>query len=352
MSTVLEPQAAGRAPYPPATPRAGAGQRVLTVLRARETGIAVALVVFVAVTTAVNPRFLLSADGWRDLTLTPAILVCLAVGQAMVIITRNVDLSVGSVLALTAYLAGRLFLDTGLPIAVVVMLAVLAGVGLGLVNGLLVALAKVPALVITLGTLYVYRGVMLEWAGSDRINADQIPRSLTGFGTSSFLGVPQLALLSFVVLALAAWFMRTTRTGRELYAIGSDPDAATLYGLRAKRRVILAFCVSGGLAGLAGVLYVSRYGTISSGVGTGIELEAVGAAVIGGVAIFGGSGTVLGAALGAYLLTTIDRGLPVLGIPDFWQRAVVGVLIIGAIVLDKVLSARRAKKLLEERDPA
>jgi rhamnose transport system permease protein len=343
MSTVLDQPTGNRA-----TP--SAGSRLTSLLKQRETGILLAFVLFLAVTTVINPRFLFSSDGWRDLFLTPAILVLLAVGQAMVIITRNVDLSVGSILALTAYLTGRLCLDTALPVVVVMVIAVLAGLVLGLVNGLLVAFAKVPALVITLGTLYAYRGLMLQWAGSNRINASDIPDSLLSFGTSSVLGIPKLAIVSFVVLGIAAYVMRTSRRGRELYAIGSDPDAATLYGLRVKSRVLLAFATSGALAGLAGVLYVSRYGTISSGVGSGIELEAVGAAVIGGVAIFGGSGTVFGAAIGAYLLTTIDRGLPILGIPDFWQRAVVGLLILGAIVLDKLLAQRQHRKLLAERD--
>ncbi len=123
-----------------------------------------------------------------------------------------------------------------------------------------------------------------------------------------------------------------------------------LYGLPVRRRVLVAFVLSGALAGLAGVLYAARYGTVSSGAGTGIELQAVAAVVIGGVAIFGGSGTVWGAAIGAVLLVTINRALPILGIPDFWQRAVVGVLILGAIVLDRVVSARQARKLLEARD--
>ncbi|MCH1867741.1 ABC transporter permease [Nocardioides sp. CFH 31398] len=343
--TTLAPEPAPATKPPAARPQS----RLASLLKARETGILLALVAFLAVTTAINPRFVFSTDGFRDLFLTPSILVVLAVGQAMVIITRNVDLSVGSILGLTAYLAGRLFLDTGLPILVVVLLAVLAGAVLGLVNGMLVAFARVPALVITLGTLYVYRGIYLQWAGSDRINASDIPDGLLSFGTSSLLGIPQLAIVSFVVLAVAAYWMRTSRGGRELYAIGSDPAAATLYGLKDKQRILTAFAASGALAGLAGILYVARYGTISSGVGFGIELEAVGAAVIGGVAIFGGSGTVVGAAIGAYLLTSIDRGLPILGIPDFWQRAVVGLLILGAIVLDKVLAERQHKKLLAER---
>jgi rhamnose transport system permease protein len=234
---------------------------------------------------------------------------------------------------------------------VVVFLAGIAmGALLGLVNGVLVAFGKVPALVITLGTLYVYRGIVLSWAGSDRINASDLPGSFLQLGTQSILGIPVLTVLALVVLAAVGYYLSTARGGRELYAIGSDPDAADLYGLQVRRRVLTAFVLCGALAGLAGVVYTARYGTVSSGARLGIELQAVGAAVIGGVAIFGGSGTVWGAAIGAMLLVTINRALPILGIPDFWQRAVVGGLIISAVVLDRVLSERQARKLIEARD--
>lgn len=173
---------------------------------------------------------------------------------------------------------------------------------------------------------------------------------LLALGTKSILTVPVLTLVVVFVLACVGYYLYSSRGGRELYAIGSDPDAAVLYGLNVRRRLLAAFVLSGALAGLAGVLYTARYGTVSSSAGTGIELQAVAAVVIGGVAIFGGSGTVWGAAIGAVLLVTINRALPILGIPDFWQRAVVGALIIGAIVLDRVLAARRARKLIEARD--
>ncbi len=321
------------------------------VVRSREASILLVLVAVVTAATIANSSFLFSSNGWRDLLLTPSILLLLAAGQAVVIITRNVDLSVGSVLAITAYLTGRLFIDNpGIPILVVVVAGVAAGAVLGLVNGLLVSLGRVPALVITLGTLYVYRGVMLTWAGSDRVNAGDMPRDFLRLGTQQVLGIPVLFIVSVVVVVAVGYYLHAHRGGRELYAIGSDPDAAVLYGLPVRRRVLAAFVLSGALAGLAGVLHAARYGTVSSGAGTGIELEAVAAVVIGGVAIFGGSGTVWGAAIGAMLLVTIDRALPILGIPDFWQRAVVGVLILGAIVLDRVLAARRTRKLIEARD--
>jgi rhamnose transport system permease protein len=319
--------------------------------RARETGILIAVLLVIVVTTVKNPSFVFSSDGWRDLLLTPSILVLVAVGQAMVIITRSVDLSVGSVLGLTAYLTGRLFIDVpGIPMIVVFLAGIVFGGVLGLINGALVAFAKVPALVITLGTLYAYRGINVVWAGSDRINASDMPKDFLALGTGQFLTIPLLTIIALVVLVIAAWYMKNTRGGREFYAIGSDPDAAGLYGLRVVRRLLIAFVASGALAGLAGVLYAARYGTVNSQAGSGWELDAVGAAVIGGVAIFGGSGTVWGAAIGAVLLLTINRALPILGVPDFWQRAVVGALIIGAIVLDRVLSLRQSRKLLEERE--
>lgn len=332
-------------------PASGLRHALGGVGRAREFGILAALVVVVIAATVKNPNFLFSADGWRDLLLTPSILMLVAVGQAIVIITRNVDLSVGSVMGLTAYLTGRLFIDfPGIPVIVVIIAAVVFGALLGLINGALVAFAKVPAMVITLGTLYAYRGINVLWTGSDRINASDMPKEFLGLGTQQVLTIPVLTIIAVIVLALAAWYMRNTRGGREYYAIGSDPAAAELYGLQVTRRVLSAFVLSGALAGLAGVFYAARYGSISSQAGSGWELDAVGAAVIGGIAITGGVGTVWGAAIGAMLLMTINRALPILGIPDFWQRAVVGVLIIGAIVLDRVLAVRQKRRLIEARD--
>ncbi|MEJ1154829.1 MULTISPECIES: ABC transporter permease [Microbacterium] len=324
---------------------------VKSIATARETGILIALVVVIVAATLSNPTFLFSADGFRDLLLTPSLLLLVAVGSAIVIITRNVDLSVGSVVGLTAYLTGRMFIDfPGVPLIAVFAGGVFLGGLLGLINGSLVAFARVPALVITLGTMYIYRGVNVAWTGSDRINASDLPKSFRSLGTDQIVGIPVLTIIAVVVLIAAAWYLRNLRSGREMYAIGSDPAAAHLYGLRVTRRVISAFVVSGALSGLAGVLYAARYGTVSSSAGFGWELQAIGAAVIGGVAISGGVGTVWGAAIGAFLLLTINRALPILGIDDFWQRAVVGALILGAIVLDRVLAVRQHRRLIAQRE--
>lgn len=325
----------------------GTPRWMLGVLRSRESSILLALVAIVVAATIVNPGFVFSEDGWRNLLVSPSVLILIAVGEAIVIITRNIDLSVGSVLGLTAYFSGSLFADfRGIPIVVVAIAAVLLGAFLGLINGALVAFVRVPSLVITLGTLYAYRGIDVLWVGGNRIFPTSLPNAFVNLGVAQILTIPVLTIGAAIVAVCAAWFMRNRRAGRELYAIGSDPAAAELYGLRTRRLVIMSFLTSGSLTGLAGVFYMATYATADSQVGTNWELQAVASAVIGGVAIFGGSGSIWGAAIGAFLLTTIDDALPVLGIPSLWQQAVVGIFIVGAISLDRLLFVRRSRRML------
>ncbi|HOC13351.1 MAG TPA: ABC transporter permease [Propionicimonas sp.] len=326
------------------------GSRLLGLLRRRETSILAAFLIMVIATAAVSPIFVFSPDGWRNLLLNPAIYMVLAIGVAFVIITRSVDLSVGSTMGLTAFGVGSLYIAwPGMPAVVAFLVGTAFGGLLGLLNGGLVAVAKVPGMVITLGTMYVFRGANILWAGSTRINASQMGPDFLAFGNAQILGIPALTILAVVVLVIAAWYLHNIRSGRELYAIGSAPEAAELYGLPVRQRMLMSFVMSGAMAGLAGVMFAARYGTIASNAGTGYELQAIGAAVIGGVAITGGSGTVIGAAFGAILLATINSALPVLGIQSFWQRAVVGALILGAIILDRVLAVRQKRKLIAER---
>ncbi|GAA3592645.1 ABC transporter permease [Klugiella xanthotipulae] len=340
-------------PPAPAAPGNAVTRGIAAVFKRRETSIVIAILVVIAAATLVNDQFLLSNDGFRNLLLNPSIYILLSVGVAMVIITRSVDLSVSSTLGLTAYLTGRMFIDfPGIPIIAVFLIGIIFGGFLGLINGALVAYARVPAMVITLGTMYAYRGINVAWAGSNRINPQDMPKGFTSLGTAQILSIPVLTIIAVVVLIALAWYMKNTRGGREFYALGSDPEAAQLYGLNVVKRNLVAFVLCGAMAGLAGVLYTARYGTVDSAAGYGVELTAIGGAVIGGVAISGGVGTLWGAAFGAILLLTIKSALPVLGIQDFWQQAVVGVLIIGAIVLDRVLALRQHKKLLTTKADA
>jgi rhamnose transport system permease protein len=322
------------------------GSRLVEVaFRVRELGILAALALVVVVTTAVNPRFL-SVQSIRDLLLNASIIALLTVGQTLVVVTRNVDLSAGSVLGLTAFMTGTLFVGRpGLPVVAAVAAGVLVGVACGAVNGAVTAVGKVPSLVVTLGTLYVFRGVDYAWAGGRQINAADLPDSLLTLGSGRFLGIPYLVAITVVLVAVAAFALRSYRSGRELYAIGSNPEAAVLAGIPVGRRLFGAFVLSGAVAGLAGVLFTAHYGTVDATAGTGFELQVIAAVVVGGVAIFGGSGSVVGAALGALLLSTIGSAIVVLRVPSFWQQAIVGALLIGAIALDRLLALRIAAAL-------
>lgn len=315
------------------------------VLRGRSLGIVLALVVLVAVTAGVNGRFL-SGQSVRDIVLGTSILLVLAVGQTVVMLTRSIDLSVGSVLGLSAYAAGS-YLQThqDAPVVLAIVIGMAVGAVCGAVNAVLVRFGGVPALVVTLGTLYIYRGIAFFWAGGQQINADEMPAHFLAFGTADLAGVPHLVIIAVVVMVVVGVLLGRYRAGRDMYAIGSNPDAALLAGIPVGRRLFTAFIVSGSLAGLAGVLFAARFGTVDAAAGTGYELNVVAAAVVGGVAVAGGAGTVWGAALGALLLTTINSALPVLGIDQFWQRAIVGALILLAICTDRLLTVRLAAQL-------
>ena len=348
MSTLLEPTPAGPA-SPPSEASDSPVDRILGgLLRSRELAVLLVLLALVLVATVRTDGFL-TGDSWRDLLLTPCILLLLAAGQTLVIITRNVDLSVGSILGMCAYCGGDLMSQGTSPVIAVVA-AVLLGALLGAVNGVVVAFGRVPALVITLGTMLAFRGLLLHWIGSDRVDAAEMDPGFLDLGTARILTIPVLTIIALLVVIAVGYYLHTTRGGRELYAIGSDPDAADLFGLPVRRRVLGAFVASGALAGLAGVFWAARYGGVSSNAGENIELQAVAAVVIGGVAIFGGSGTIWGAAIGAFLLVTINRVLPILGVPNLYQQAVVGALILGAVVFDRVLSARADRRLAASRE--
>ncbi len=315
------------------------------ILRTRELGIVLALAALVIYTAVGNPRFL-SGQSIRDILLNTAILAVMAAGQAVVVITRNIDLSVGSVLGISAFaVATMMSANPGLPMIVALLAGLTIGAVCGLLNGVLVRYGRVPALVVTLGTLYIFRGITYSWAGGQQVNADELPGHFLTFANDSILGVPWLVLIALVVVGGVSLVMRNYRVGRELYAMGSSPQAAELAGIKVARNLLGAFVLSGALAGLAGVLFAARFGTVDAAAGTGQELNVVAAVVVGGVAVFGGSGTVWGAGLGALLLTVIGSALAVLDINQFWQQAIVGALIVLAIGADRLVAVRIARSL-------
>ncbi|MEW2294970.1 ABC transporter permease [Streptomyces sp. NPDC006743] len=331
-------------PAPTAEAARSGGTRLADrVFRMRELAILAVFLVMIAVTQAGNSEFL-SQQGIKDLLLNATILVLVATGQSLVVITRNVDLSVGSTLGITAFAAGTYLHGGGNPL-VAVVLAVLLGVGCGLLNGLLVSLGQVPALVVTLGMLYIIRGVDSIWVGSRQITAADLPGGFVDFGSGGVWAVPYLALIALVLLAGTAYYLKHFGSGRELYALGSNPEAARLAGIPVRRRILAAYTFCGALAGLAGALYLARFGNVDSGTGNGYELTVVSAVVVGGVVFTGGSGSVYGAALGALLLTSINSVLPALGVSSVWVLAINGILLLLAIAVDRIVALRVASAL-------
>lgn len=329
-------------------PRSSGARLVDRVFRMRELAILVVFLVMITVTQAGNSQFL-SEQGIKDLLLNATILVLVATGQAMVVITRNVDLSVGSTLGISAFAAGT-YLQGGGYAVVAILLAVTAGIGLGLLNGLLVSLGQVPALVVTLGTLYIIRGVDSIWVGSRQITAADLPGGFVDFGSGGVLAIPWLALIALAVLVATAYYLRHFGGGRELYALGSNPEAARLAGIPVRRRILAAYTFCGALTGLAGAMYLARFGNVDSGTGNGYELTVVSAVVVGGVVFTGGSGSVYGAALGALLLTSVNSVLPALGVSSVWVLAINGVLLLLAIAVDRIVALRVAAALKRKSD--
>jgi rhamnose transport system permease protein len=310
------------------------------VFRVRESGIIVVWIVFVAITVSIEPRFASQQEAQFILANT-TIFALLALGETMVIVSRNVDLSIGSVVGLSAYVSASLFGKIhGIPIVVVFLVGLGIGLAVGVANGLMVAIGRVPSLVVTLATLYIVRGLDILIVGGNEVVAQTLPNAFIEIPRAGVYGVPYLAISIAVVIGIGAYYLRSYRSGRDLYAIGSNPEAARLAGIAVGRRVFTAFAVSGAIAGVAGVLWAAQYQTVDSNAGTGYELTVIASVVVGGVAIFGGSGSAVGAAIGALLLQTINSALYVLGISPFWDQAIAGALLLAAITLDRIISLR------------
>jgi rhamnose transport system permease protein len=276
-----------------------------------------------------------------------AIIALIAVGQAFVVLTRNIDLSIGSVVGCVAYFVGGLVVQyPGINPLLLVALAVGAGALLGAVNGILVAFVGLPSIIVTLATLAIFRSLLVQFSSGGSITTDNLPDWLTGFAQANAFTVGELQVRWMVVITLAVvlvahLYLTRLRSGRQFFAVGSNPDAARFAGINMARTIFVAFVLSGALAGLAGFMFLSRFGNITVVAGLGFELKSVGAVVVGGVNIFGGSGSIIGVLIGASLIDLIDTSLVRWElVSEFWREAVLGFLILGAVVLDTVLSRR------------
>jgi ribose/xylose/arabinose/galactoside ABC-type transport system permease subunit len=317
------------------TPSTSAVRRVV---KQREFGLAAALAVIVIPLTLYNTNFY-TGSNVRDLFIYGALVGILGIGEMMVIVTRNIDLSVASTLALAAYGAAAtmrsspnasIFLGIGVALAI--------GVVAGLVNGLLVAYGEVPSIVVTLGTLAVYRGILSEWSSGDRVTPGDVESGgWLDWTRHEPFGIPIIALIGLVVFVGVGVALRRSRRGRETYCVGSNPEGAALVGIRVKRRILGSFTVCGALAGFVGAMWASFYPYVDGQVAYGLELTVISGVVVGGVALRGGAGTVVGVAIGTLGLLAIRKSLTIAGVDDQYLLAVYGAAIIVAVSVDGII---------------
>jgi rhamnose transport system permease protein len=318
-----------------------------TIARQRELSLLAVMIALGVFVTVRAPQFL-SAANLSQVTILAAIIAVAAVGEALVILTRNVDLSVDSTIGLVAYSVADILRAHALGLPEAIAFGIGLGLLLGIVNGIIVTVFRVPAIVATLGTLSVYRGCAYLIAGGGQISLSDLPPDYIALARATVLGVPLFVVLAAVIAVLTGLCLRQTRFGRQVYAVGSNPQAAAILGIRSRLVVFAVFAVCGLLAGVAGVLWGAKFGTITAGAADGAVLQIVAAVVVGGVNIFGGSGTVLGAALGALFLGLIANALTLLRLSQFWLQAIYGAVILVAVAADAVI-VRQMRRAAVER---
>ena len=294
------------------------------------------------------PQFL-SAANLSQVAILAAIIAVAAIGEALVVITRNVDLSVDSTIGLVAYAVAELLRQHTLGVTGAIAFGICLGLVLGMINGGIITLFRVPSIVATLGTLSIYRGFAYVIAGGGQISLSDLPAEYIALARASVLGIPLYVVVAAVLTLMVSIYLRQTRFGRQVYAIGSNPEGAAVLGIRSRLVVFAVFAASGCLAGLAGVLWGAKYGTITAGAADGVVLLVIASAVVGGVNIFGGSGSVVGAVLGALFLGLVANGLTLSRLSQFWLQAIYGLVILVAVAADAAIVRRLLRASAERR---
>ncbi|PIE35412.1 branched-chain amino acid ABC transporter permease [candidate division KSB3 bacterium] len=315
----------------------------------RESGIILVIAVLVILVAIRAPVFLTTGN-IRDIGMDISALIIVAIAQTMVIITAGIDLSVASNLALCAMTVGTTVRDhPNTPILLVILLGVALGALLGAINGVFITLGKVPPIIVTLGTMSIYRGLVFVMSGGSWVGASDVTEEFVSLAWTKWFGIPQLIIFAALTAVVFAYFMKYTRTGRQIYAIGSNLKAAQISGFRVERTQLIVYILSGALAGFAGVLWAARFSVVQNNSALGFELQSVASAVVGGTSIYGGSGTILGTVLGALFIGILANALTLVHISEFWQLAVQGLVILGAVIVNALI-ARRLQRLISFRN--
>ncbi|ROP48985.1 rhamnose ABC transporter membrane protein [Enterobacter sp. BIGb0383] len=318
------------------------------LLKHREALLGAVIVLMVAAIGSRVPSFV-SPNNLVEIFNDTAILIILALGQMMVLLTKGIDLSMAANLALTGMIVALLnFHYPAIPVGALLLLATGLGLVMGMINGLLVWKLGIPAIVVTLGTMSIYRGIIFLLSEGGWINAHQMSPAFLALPRTVVLGLPLLSWCAVAALLVVGYFLRYSRTGRALYTAGGNATAAWYTGINAGKMQFVSFCLSGALAGFCGYLWISRFAVAYVDVANGFELQVVAACVIGGISTMGGTGRVLGCLFGALFLGVINNALPVIGISPFWQMAISGAVIVIAVVLNERGNKRKGRLILRD----
>jgi rhamnose transport system permease protein len=326
--------------------RSSVSNLLWNLVRFREAGISIFILILAFLVTLRAPAFL-TPENFNDILLNISILAIVALAQTMVIITHGIDLSVSSMIGLVAMMVAFVVKQNPeMPVIFPVLLGMGLGAVLGTFNGLIISRGNVPPIIATLGTLSIYRGLVFFYSQGTWINSFELPENFKMLSKGTPFGLPNMVLIALFVALIVYYFLNHTRTGRDIYAVGTNPEAAQFAGIRKQRIIFLVYVLSGVLAGLAAVLWASRFESAQTNTASGFELQTVAASVVGGVSISGGVGTVPGVLLGALLLGIIQNSLTLIRISPFWQLAAQGLLILIAVISDKWILGRveRTKK--------
>ena len=299
----------------------------------RELSAALAYAVLLIAVAIIAPSFF-SAANLRDLTLNNAPVLLVAIGMTMVILVAQIDISVGSEFAIASVAAGALA-KFGVPMPLVLVCVVIIGAAMGAMNGALIGTLRLPSIIVTLAMLVAWRDALRWITGGEWVQ--NLPPNFQWLGLGQSLGQWLIVITSLLVLGFFAWTLRSIAVGRAVYAVGSDSEAARLAGIEPARVTFSVFMLMGALVGLASLLNAVRFSTVPSNAGVGLELKAIAAVVVGGTAITGGRGTLIGTLVGVALLGTIGTALTFIGINPFWEKAIQGAIILAALASDFVL---------------
>ena len=320
-----------------------------SLLRRREVNLAFLILLLVAVVTLRAPRFF-SLDSFGAIIEDTGILMILAIAQLFVIVTEGIDLSLGSTMGLTGMIVGVINMHyPAIPIPAIILIGLAVGLVLGLINGTIISLGNVPAIIATLGTMSIYRGFVFIVGGGQWVGAHEMTEGFRMIPNHTFLGISSLVWITILVVIVAIVFLNYTKTGREIYAVGGNRIATAYVGIRTRAIDFMVYGISGTLAGLGGLLYVSRYASAQNDTAVGFELQTGAACVIGGASIAGGSGSVIGVVLGALFLGIVYNALTVVNLSPFYQMAIQGFVILVGVIANTVANRRLQLRLVKRR---